>query len=81
MDNLTYHPKAILQKSEALTLWEKNLRKKANDIEQKYIDIIEMRREIRYREVSLEGERRRHFVHCIALFFIGLSVGIVVSAA
>jgi hypothetical protein len=81
MDNVTYHPKAILQKSEELTLWEKNLRKKSNDIEQKYIDIIEMRREIRYREVSIENETRRHFIHCILLFFIGLSVGIVISTS
>ena len=80
MDNITYHPKAIIKKSESLTTWENHLRSKENDIKHRELDLIEVGREIRYREVQIESERKRHLFQVWLTFFIGLIAGAMLSS-
>jgi len=80
MDNITYHPKAILKKSESLTNWENHLRSKENDLKHRELDLIQMRREMRFKEIQIEDEKRKHLFHVWITFFIGLVAGSLISA-
>lgn len=79
MSNITYHPKAIIKKSESLTTWENHLRSKENDIKHRELDLIEVGRELRYKEVQIDSERKKHLFQVWVTFFIGLTSGLLLS--
>lgn len=81
MDNITYHPKAILKKSESLTIWESHLRSKENDLKHRELDLIQMRREVRFKEIQIDAERKRHIVQVILMFFTGMISGALIASA
>jgi len=78
MDNITYHPKAILKKSESLTAWESHLRSKENDLKHRELDLIQMRREVRFKEILLDSERKKHLLQTWLTFFIGMISGVII---
>ena len=79
MDNITYHPKAILKKSESLTIWENHLRSKENDLKHRELDLIQMRREVRFKEIQIDSERKRHIIQIVLSLFIGIISGALIS--
>ena len=79
MDNITYHPKAILKKSESLTIWENHLRSKENDLKHRELDLIQMRREVRFKEIQIDSERKRHIIQIALSLFIGIISGSLIS--
>ena len=81
MDNVTYHPKAILKKSKSLTIWENHLRSKENDLKHRELDLIQMRRELRFKEIQIDAERKRHIIQAILMFFIGMLSGALIASA
>jgi hypothetical protein len=81
MDNITYHPKAILKKSESLTTWESHLRSKANDLKHRELDLIQMRREVRFKEIQIDAERKKHLLQTWLTFFIGMIAGAIIGRA
>ena len=78
MDNITYHPKAIHKKSESLTIWENHLRSKENDLKHRELDLIQMRREVRFKEIQLDSERKKHLLQTWLTFFIGMISGVII---
>lgn len=80
MDNITYHPKEIVKKSKSLTTWENRLRSKENDLKHRELDLIQMRREVRFKEIQLEAENRKHLLQVWLTFFIGLISGTLMTS-